>query len=129
VTLIRDFLPEDVEGLRKMHARQGIDYAFPDLSDPLFFVKKVKVHEGRIVAAGVLKLCAETMLFLDPAGRPRNKMDAMRQLQTAVLEEARARGLDEIHAAVAEIGFDKRLAQLGWEKDRPGWHLWTRRTR
>jgi hypothetical protein len=129
MTLIRDLGPEDVGALRMIHARQGINYAFPDLSDALFFVKKVKVEEGRIVGAGVLKLCAEAMLLLEPERRPQDKMKTMRQLQAAVLEEARARGLDEVHAAIPEIGFDRRLAQLGWEKDRPGWHLWTRRTR
>lgn len=129
MTLIRDLLPEDVALLREIHARQGIDYAFPELNDALFFVKKVRVDEGRIVGAGVLKLCAEAMLLLEGEQGPQDKMNTMRQLQAAVLDEARSRGLDAVHAAIPEIDFDKRLVQLGWEKDRPGWHLWTRRTR
>jgi hypothetical protein len=55
-------------------------------------------------------------------------MTAMRELQDEVLQAAWARGLSEIHASVPTIGFDKRLAQLGWEKDRPGWNLWSRQT-
>lgn len=110
-----------------MHARSGIDYAFPDLNDPLFFVKKVRVVDERINSALILKLCAETFLLVDE-GRPQDKMTAMRELQDDVLGEAAARGLEEIHASVPAIGFDKRLAQLGWAKDRPGWNLWSRKT-
>lgn len=127
--MIRDLVAEDVAALRAIHGRQGIDYAFPELSDALVFVKKVKVDEGGIAGAGVLKLCAEAMLLLEPGRRPEEKLETVRQLQAAVLAEARTRGLDAVHAAIPEIGFDKRLVQLGWEKDRPGWHLWTRRTR
>lgn len=123
--IIRDATPADHAVLRAMHARSGIDYAFPDLSDPLFFVKKVRVVDERINSALVLKLCAETFLLLDE-GRPQDKMTAMRELQTEVLREAGARGLSEIHASVPSIGFDRRLAQLGWLKDRPGWNLWSR---
>lgn len=118
--------------LRAIHARSGIDYAFPDLNDPLFFVKKVRVVDERINSALILKLCAETYLLVDE-GRPQDKMTAMRELQDEVLREAAARGLEEIHASVPTVeitrGFDKRLMQLGWEKDRPGWNLWSRQTR
>lgn len=126
--MIRDCRPEDYAVLQRIHAEQGIDYAFPDLDLPLFFVKKVREVEGQVHAALVLRLCAETSLLLDRGSGPQEKMAAMRELQQAVLSEAWSRGLDEIHAAIPEIGFDKRLSQLGWEKDRPGWNLWSRRT-
>jgi len=113
--------------LQRIHAAQGIDYAFPDLSSPLFFCKKVRELDGEVHAALVLKLCAETSLLLGSSG-PQEKMAAMRELQQAVLSEAYERGLDDVYASIPEIGFDRRLRQLGWEKDRPGWQLWTRRT-
>lgn len=122
-------LPADYAALQQIHAKQGIDYAFPDLEDALFFVKKVKVVDGRVVGALVLKLCAETMLLLEEEQGPQDKLTTMQQLQEVVLDEARERGLHEIHAAIPEIGFDKRLGQLGWERDRPSFHLWTRRTK
>jgi hypothetical protein len=117
--------------LRAIHAGQGIDYAFPDLDHPLFFEKQVLEEGGEVKGALVLKLCAETSLLLGSfPGRsgPQRKLAAMQLLQQAVLKEAYGRGLDEVHAAIPEIGFDKRLRQLGWEKDRPGWHLWSRTT-
>jgi hypothetical protein len=121
-------LPADYAALQQIHARRGIDYAFPNLDDALFFVKKVRVVDGRVVGAGVLKLCAETILLLEGEQGPQDKLTTMQQLQEVVLDEAREKGLQDIHAAIPEIGFDKRLWQLGWEKDRPGFHLWTRRS-
>lgn len=129
--MVRDFRPEDISALEAMHREQGIDYRFPDLRSPLFFVKKVREAGGRIDSALVLKLCAETSLLLgNMPGRsgPQSKMAAMHELQQAVLSEAYGRGLDEIHAAIPEMGFDKRLVELGWSRDRPGWNLWTRST-
>jgi len=124
--VVRDATPADYARLRAIHAAQGIDYAFPDLDHPLFFTKKVREVDGEVHAALVLKLCAETHLLV--SGDPRQKMTAMRELQDEVIREAYARGLDDIYAAIPEIGFERRLRQLGWEKDRPGWHLWTRST-
>lgn len=124
--MVRDLRESDIEALQEIHAEQGIDYQFPDLTSPLFFIKKVYEVDGKITGALVLKICAETSLLV--RGGPQEKMTAMQQLQEAVLNEAYLKGLDEIHASIPEIGFDKRLKQLGWEKDRPGWQLWSRRT-
>ncbi len=125
---IRDYQPEDLAALKALHAAQGIDYEFPDLSSPLFFVKKVFTDGDNIRAALVLKICAETMLLIDGQQGPQEKLTEMQILQSSVLSEAYEKGLDEIHASIPEIGFDKRLLQLGWLKDRPGWNLWTRST-
>lgn len=124
---VRNYRPEDRCELERIHRESGLDYKFPDLDNPLFFVRKVLETNGRVHAALVLKVCAETYLLLGE-GKPQDRFLAMEALQGSVLTEAYQKGLDEIHAAIPEIGFDKRLAQLGWEKDRPGWHLWTRST-
>jgi hypothetical protein len=127
--MVRDYEPGDKEALADMHEKQGIDYKFPDIDAPLFFVKKVLTDEsGKIKSALVLRICAETMLLMDPEQEPQEKLTEMQELQSSVLNEAYKQGLDEIHAAIPEIGFDKRLIELGWSKDRPGFHLWTRAT-
>lgn len=126
--VVRDYRPEDREQLEKIHEEQGLDYKFPDLDSPLFFVRKVLEVNGKIVSALVLHICAETMLLLDKEQRPQSKLTEMKLLQSSVLDEAYKKGLDEIFAAVPEIGFDKRLRQLGWEEDRPEWRLWSRST-
>lgn len=125
---VRDYRPEDREALEAIHAAQGIEYDFPDLDHPLFFVKKVILVDGKVVSAIVLKICAETMLLIDREQEPQNKFAEMQILQRSVLSEAYAKGLDEIHASVPDIGFEKRLLQLGWSPDREGWKLWSRRT-
>ena len=125
--LIRDYRPEDKDILEKIHFDQGIDYKFPDLDNPLFFIRKVCEVNGRIIGSLVLKVCAETYLLLGE-GKPQDKFLAMKELQGSVLQAAYDNGLDEVHAAIPDIGFDKRLEQLGWEKDRPDFHLWTRST-
>lgn len=127
--MIRDYTPEDGYELRKVHENSGLSYQFPNLDNPLFFVKKVLEVEGRAHSALVLKGCAESYLLLGN-GEPRARFDAMGMLQDAVLKEAWAKGLDEIHACVPEkVKFDKRLKQLGWSRDRDGWHLWSRSTK
>jgi hypothetical protein len=126
--MVRDYVSSDLPILKAMHEAQGLDYQFPDIESPLFFVRKVFSDGDKIRAALVLKICAETMLLLDGQQGPQEKLTEMQILQSSVLSEAYAKGLDEIHASIPEIGFDKRLIQLGWSKDRPGWNLWTRST-
>ena len=38
---VRPYTPADLDALRRIHARQGFDYAFPDLGDPIFISKLV----------------------------------------------------------------------------------------
>ncbi len=88
--LIREYTPGDLDALRALHAAQGFDYAFPDLTDPLFVSKLVLQDEtcsaglqpgispdsdaalkggatrARIRAAALLRLTCEAYLLLDP---------------------------------------------------------------
>lgn len=126
--MIRDYQGQDFGQVAGFHADSGIDYRMPDLDSPLFPIKKVSEVNGQVVGALALRLCAETFLWLDRQRRPQEKLQTMKELQAAVLADAWKNGLDEIHAAIPPIGFDRRLKQLGWEPDRDGWVLWTRRT-
>ena len=38
---VRPYTSADLDALRRIHARQGFDYAFPDLGDPIFISKLV----------------------------------------------------------------------------------------
>jgi len=126
--MIRDFKTEDFRAIQTFHVESGIDYQMPNLGGPLVPVKKICELDGELVGAMALRVCPETFLWLEKRRRPQEKMQIMSELQTAVLREAWVNGLDEIWAAIPPIGFDKRLKQLGWEPDRNGWRLWTRRT-
>jgi hypothetical protein len=64
--LIREYTPGDLDALRRMHARQGFDYAFPDLADPIFVSKLVvEDDDGRAVMASLARLTCEMYLLVD----------------------------------------------------------------
>lgn len=126
---IRDLLPEDEAKLRQIHASRGIDHLFPDLESPLAINKIVSVHDGKLIAAGLHLVCYETVAIVNPDATPQEKWTALKEINNDLATRAYRQGLDVTHAAVARsIGFDKRLRQLGWEPDRKGWRLWSRKT-
>jgi len=67
--LIREYTPADLDALRRMHASQGFDYPFPDLSDPIFISKLiVEDDDGRPVMASLARLTCEMYLLIDREG-------------------------------------------------------------
>jgi len=124
--MIRDYRPEDEAAVRAIHEAQGLDYKFPKVASPLFFVKKVQEIDGRVVGALMLRITAEAYLFVQ--GGPADKMAAMQELQPEVLKQAWEKGLDDVVCVVPDTvlsRFKKRLKQLGWDRDREGWTLFT----
>ncbi|MGA2511936.1 MAG: hypothetical protein ABSG27_17095 [Candidatus Acidiferrales bacterium] len=64
--LVREYTPADLDALRRMHASQGFDYAFPDLADPIFISKLVvEDDDGRAVMASLARLTCEMYLLVD----------------------------------------------------------------
>lgn len=122
--------PEQYEQAIELHQKMGMDYQLPNLESPLLLVKKaVKDNSGNLLGFCVLRLTAECMLLVDPDLRPDSKMEVMTALSPSVIEEAYAQGLDDLMAAIpedVETRFQKRLKELGWDKDRRGWNLWSR---
>jgi hypothetical protein len=130
--IVRDACSDDSPEVERIHRDMAMDYAFPDLQNPLFVVGKCVYEDGRLKGACYLRLTAECYLWLDPAATPREKVNAMNLMQPEVLASARNLGLDEINAcipAAVEKKFLKRLLLLGWDKWRDNWSGWTRSTR
>lgn len=130
---VRDYRPEDFESLKKIHEQGGLDYNFPNIETPLFFVKKVMEIEGKVVGAVLWRMEAETYLLLDKESglTPQENMEVLRELQAEGLNELWMQGIDNCVAWIpkgVEKYFSKRLLQLGWNKDREGWHTWSRET-
>jgi hypothetical protein len=122
--MIRDFQPEDAAEVLEIHKSQGFDYTLDDLLNPLFLVKKVRVVNGRVVAAMFLRLTAET--FLVTTGSPEAKGRAILELQPEVLREAYEKGLSEVVCVVPpEISesFSPVLERMGWVRART-WPLY-----
>jgi len=130
--LVREYQESDLAHLRAIHAKQGFDYALPDLSNPLFVTKKVLASNGAIVGAAFLRLTAEAYLLLDPGvGTPRERWQWLLALHAAAEHDAWQRGLEDVHAwlppPIAKK-FGKRIAQLGWIRD-DAWTPYCKRLR
>jgi hypothetical protein len=100
VVRIREYTPADLAALRRMHARQGFDYAFPDLADRIFVSKLVVEDEdGRAVMAALARLTCEMYLLAEPrSGKPRQRYARLLALHLAGERALLARGLDDAHA-------------------------------
>jgi hypothetical protein len=129
--LIRQYKESDLDALRRMHAQQGFDYAFPDLSDPLFVSKLVvEGGEGCAVMASLARLTCEMYLLLAPEeGEPRERYERLLALHRAGERDLIARGLHDAHAwlppPIAKK-FGRRLKKLGWVRD-DAWTPYCRR--
>jgi hypothetical protein len=141
--LIREYTIADLDGLRHMHASQGFDYPFPDLSDPIFISKfVVEDDSGRPVMASLARLTCEMYLLIDrehekrgqgSSGEGNSRSDNMAKfrspaerwrqllaLHSAAERDLFARGLDDAHAWLPpQIArrFGRRLESLGWIRD------------
>jgi hypothetical protein len=125
---IREYTEADLEPLRRIHARQGFDYAFPDLRDPNFVSKLVLEDDaGRALTASLARLTCEMYLLMDRDASesssevsPRERFARLLSLHQAGEQDLLARGLDDAHAwlppPIAKR-FGRRLAALGWVRD------------
>ena len=117
---VREYQPGDWQALRAMHQAQGFDYAFPELSDPIFLSKLVVEANGRVVMASLLRLTAEVYLLHDPrAGTPRERWQWLLALHRAAEQDAYDRGLADAHCWLPPKiarSFGRRLFRLGWQE-------------
>ena len=129
--IVREYKESDLDALRRMHAQQGFDYAFPDLANPLFVSKLVvEDDEGRAVMASLARLTCEMYLLLAPReGKPRERYERLLALHRAGERDLLARGLHDAHAwlppPIAKK-FGRRLTALGWVRD-DAWTPYCRR--
>ena len=129
--LIRPYTEADLDALRRIHAQQGFDYAFPDLADPIFISKLVVEDDaGRAVMASLARITCEMYLLADlAAGTPRDRYERLIALHAAGKRDLLSRGLDDAHAwlppPVAKR-FGRRLEALGWIRD-DAWTPYCRR--
>lgn len=130
--MVRDIEARDVQDIQVIHEKTGFDYNMPDLLvDPLVLVKKVYVDSsGKVVAAAICRIEAETMLWLDPDTPTEEKVEVMAELNVAICQDAYLEGLDTLTCRLPpgiEDKFQKRLKLMGWERNRPCWSEWGRR--
>ena len=137
--LVREYTPADLDALRRIHARQGFDYGFPDLADPIFVSKLVvEDNDGRAVMASLARLTCEMYLLVDrgesetgSARNPPERYARLLALHRAGERDLLARGLEDAHAWLPPPiarRFGHRLESLGWIRD-DTWTPYCRRLR
>src|SRR5690242_19934659 len=117
--LIRQFTDDDLQALKRMHSRQGFEYAFPDVSDPIFVSKLVlEDDDSRIAMASLARLTCEMYLMLDPSlGTPQDRFLRIAALHRDGERALVSRGLDDALAwLLPEISrrFGMSLRAVGW---------------
>lgn len=123
---IRAYSESDLSALKRIHSAQNFDYAFPDLTNPLFVSKLVLTdYVGQIVMAALARLTCEIYLLAEPLhGTARGRYANMLALHQAAQNDLVAKGLEDAHAWLPPkiaSRFGRRLAQLGWTRD----DVWT----
>ncbi|HXQ25925.1 MAG TPA: hypothetical protein VN822_05925 [Candidatus Acidoferrales bacterium] len=109
--LIREYTPADLDALRRMHARQGFDYAFPDLADPIFVSKLVvEDDDGRAVMASLARLTCEMYLLVDREEDDRSAGFRLEVLTCAGAIESRRQDAGATKRAFAHQRYEWLLA-------------------
>lgn len=132
--IVRNYKPSDFDAIKSIHDQSEIDYEMPCIDAKLFVVKKVLEVDGVVRAAVGFRLEVETYLWLDKSnwGDGEQKMYALKALQAESLHALMIKGIDTCVCWVPnniDKFFYKRMLDLGWNKDRSGWHSWSRHTR
>jgi hypothetical protein len=117
-TMIRKYKPEDLDRIKEIFARQKRAFDLPDLGNALVSMKQCYVDDEtrKVVMAGFGRLQLNAYLVVDQTWRtPEERLEAIEMLEFAMIEEARAKGFDQVTAQV-EPRFGRRLELLGWQR-------------
>jgi hypothetical protein len=132
--IVRDYQPSDFERVKEIHEASGIDYKLPDFSSSLFLVTKVFVCDDTVRMFGGSYLQAELYLIADHSdwASPQDKLDAIKELDRQGMEELWLRGIDCccLWLPPGMERFGERLVEdLHFQKDRDGWHTYSKATK
>jgi hypothetical protein len=130
--VIRDFTLDDLERVKEIHGATHLDFRFPDLASPLFFVSKVACFDGivRQCVAGYIQ--CECYLFSDPGdwADPATKLATIKELDRVAMHEVWLKGVDccclWLPPGMERFG-ERLVADLGFQKDRDGWVTFSKR--
>ena len=126
---VRDFKLEDLPRIKEIHEASGLDYRLPDLRSPLFLVTKVVESNGEVKAAAGAYLQVELYLWLDHTwSTPKERFEAIYSLDVAGMGDLWLKGIECacLWLPPELKRFEKRLAALGFMKDRDGWQTFSK---
>lgn len=131
--LFRHYSADDLEQVKALHAKQGLDYELPDLEKPSMLVRVVIEDEGRIRHAAFLRKTTEAYWLFDPAESRRERLGNLVILHKEMQPIAERMGIEDVHiwpppeALEANPAFAATMLRLGWEK--PLWPCYTRKVK
>lgn len=119
--VIRNFTQRDLEAVERIHREAGLpSNCMPDLSNPLFFIRKIVDDNGKVAMAGFLKMTAEAFVLVDHGHEtPDWRWQALQKLTGSVLNEAAKKGTEDVTCwPPTEIAdsFGSRLEALGFTR-------------
>lgn len=124
---VRDVAPDEAVIIKELHHKMGIDYQFPNITSPLFAIRKMVIDEvGTVSAAAALKLTSEAFLWIDPDSPEIEKTADILRLMQVCHERAKALQLEDCSAWIPptiEPIFGSMLSRLGWQ--RSPWASWS----
>jgi hypothetical protein len=129
---VRDFRPEDLPALKRIHKVLNLDYALPNLSSPLWVVTKVLEVDGEVRAALGAWIQVEFYLLLDKSewADPKKKLEALKELdKKTVYDLYWLKGIDQacLWLPPGMKRFGKRLEkEFGFTPDREGWVVYSK---
>lgn len=117
---IRDYTEADLARLEEIYETHKEEFELPDPFDVRVVIRRCLVdqrNKARIIAFGRVQLNA--YLLVDGKWKtPEERLQAIGLLEQTMIEDARAKGFDEVTAQVSRR-FGERLKDLGWIKS-PG---------
>ncbi len=115
---------------QKLYDAMGLPYTMPNVASPAFALKELLEDEnGKIIAAGAIKIIGESFLWIDPAQTPIRRAKAVRALVARAKVEGARAGFEELSAWIppaVEAEFGLALHKLGWSPSL--WRNWSIRT-
>jgi len=126
---VKEIAPNEMVLIKELHSKMGIDYDFPNLSGPLFAIRKMIMNKkGRVTAAAALKLTSEAFLWIDPDSPDYDKTSDILRLMHICHERAKLLQLEDATAWIPpsiEPIFGNMLSRIGWQ--RSPWSSWSAR--
>ena len=134
--MIRKFEDADLQKVKEIQAANDLPAeCLPDLviegaeglpkPNPLFVVKKVLEHDGKIAMMCFLKIRSELYFFIDHnVATPEERWEMLKEFTEDIRQEAWKLGLDQMTAFVPkdiDASFSKRLKEHGFIRTDEAW--------
>lgn len=127
-TLIRSYIPSDLQAIQRIHEQNGIDYRLPNLNK--FPVNKVLEVEGEVRASYGMQINLECHLWLDKTGwaDAESKWLTIKALDKEANEAASGLGFEGVCCCIPPgyERFGRRIKELGFSPMREGWQVFSK---